>query len=522
MISFSILMRVDGGSSLDRDYCVGNDPTTDSASAISSSSSGVTSTSSSVDARNPVLARMSFFSSMSPHTTVSLPPVPASSSLPMSLSTRGALMGSTAGKISDPDQSLSLLSPLPAACSVTVIPSPSTKTAAVAAAEAATAALDRESPRGDVASNLANGGTGSGPSSLNTGLTLTSSPMLLSSCTSTVSEDAKLMVYMGVDCVLEIFAVQSSRTRDFCRLLIKIGLLRHISLAFDCIYDLVKRSTICCSPSCQAAQRKRRGTNSKCNSVTSVKGHERKGSDFSDHSVVSKPDLLNSCNQECRYLSNIANIFLKFSRSDAPVALQMARDHQVIKSIMAVLNDPRLQAPIWNTTGTISTSSTESRTSYGTNASNKSNIVTSVLGLSPCTVGIIETLLKCLKNLSMESSALADLEKAGIIPMLVSLLGGPVSNRCKNHIVPCIFNMCRINKRRQEDAVVHGLIPHLQSLIVNDSHLKQFALPILCSLAYTSATTRAELSKYCGAAFYINLLKESYWQTFALNSLAVW
>ena len=82
--------------------------------------------------------------------------------------------------------------------------------------------------------------------------------------------------------------------------------------------------------------------------------------------------------------------------------------------------------------------------------------------------------------------------------------------------------MCRINKRRQEDAAMHGLIPHLQLLILNDTPMKQFALPILCSLAYTSAATRAELLKCGGAAFYINLLKENYWQTFALNSLAVW
>ena len=67
-----------------------------------------------------------------------------------------------------------------------------------------------------------------------------------------------------------------------------------------------------------------------------------------------------------------------------------------------------------------------------------------------------------------------------------------------------------------------GIIPHLQRLIGEESHLRQFALPIICDLAHTSATARAELWKNNGVVLYINLLQEKYWQTFALNSLAVW
>lgn len=67
-----------------------------------------------------------------------------------------------------------------------------------------------------------------------------------------------------------------------------------------------------------------------------------------------------------------------------------------------------------------------------------------------------------------------------------------------------------------------GIIPHLQRLISEESHLRQFALPIICDLAHTSAAARAELWKNNGVGLYINLLQEKYWQTFALNSLAVW
>lgn len=514
MISFSKLMSVEGVSPIRNEIFLGSDGNTDCGATASSFSSGATTTSSSFNLR-PTLPRMSFFASLPIHATSSSPP-----SVPEDTSVQ--LESAEACEEADTNPQQPPLSHLPSPPPTRDVAAASvlSNISATALSEAATAALDRESPRGDSAS-IPFHIPETTASSLNGGHASIKSFSPASAITSTVSDDAKLMVYMGVDCVIEIFSVQSSRTRDFCRLFVKLGLLRHISLAFDCVYTLVRQTTICCSPSCLAGQRKRRGTNSKCNSVTSVKGHERKGSDFSDHSVISKPEI-SSCNQECRYLSNIASIFLKISRSDAPVALQMASDTQVITSIMAVLKDPRLLTPVWNNQGTVSTCSTESRNSYLTNISGKSHACMSILGLSPCTVGIIETLLKCLKNLSMESSALADLEKAGIIPTLVSLLGGPVSIRCKNHIVPCIFNMCRINKRRQEDAVMHGLIPHLQSLILNDSQMKQFALPILCSLAYTSATTRAELLKCGGAAFYINLLKENYWQTFALNSLAVW
>lgn len=122
----------------------------------------------------------------------------------------------------------------------------------------------------------------------------------------------------------------------------------------------------------------------------------------------------------------------------------------------------------------------------------------------------------------MEPTGLIDLENIGAIRTLIPLLDGPIRERCKNHVLPCMYNLCRINKRRQETAAVEGLIPHLQRFINEGSHLKQFALPIICDLAHTSSVARAELWNNNGVVFYINLLTEKYWQTFALNSLAVW
>jgi len=67
-----------------------------------------------------------------------------------------------------------------------------------------------------------------------------------------------------------------------------------------------------------------------------------------------------------------------------------------------------------------------------------------------------------------------------------------------------------------------GLIPHLKKVIADGSHLKQFALPIIFDLAHASATSRAELWKNDCVSFYLDQLKENYWQTFALNSLFMW
>jgi hypothetical protein len=172
--------------------------------------------------------------------------------------------------------------------------------------------------------------------------------------------------------------------------------------------------------------------------------------------------------------------------------------------------------------------------------------------------------------MSLESQALTYLESYGAIPALIPLLAaGPHASTFANYILPTLFNLCRINKRRQEMAALGGCVPYLQSIIKTDSHLKQFAFPIICDLAHTSDVTRAELMKvrlfvtcclprrfsvrtapcvsccvpfitdltrairipvltfpasgqHGGAAFYIDLLKEKYWQSFALNSLAVW
>ena len=47
------------------------------------------------------------------------------------------------------------------------------------------------------------------------------------------SPEAKRLVLIGIDCLVQIFTHLDIRRNDFCRLLAKLGLLPHLSVAFS-------------------------------------------------------------------------------------------------------------------------------------------------------------------------------------------------------------------------------------------------------------------------------------------------
>ena len=85
-----------------------------------------------------------------------------------------------------------------------------------------------------------------------------------------------------------------------------------------------------------------------------------------------------------------------------------------------------------------------------------------------------------------------------------------------------IYNLCRLSKRRQEDAAVNGIVPILIRIVKQDTPSKQFALPILCEMAHSSRSARRELWQHKGLAFYISLLADPYWQVTALDAIFAW
>jgi hypothetical protein len=48
---------------------------------------------------------------------------------------------------------------------------------------------------------------------------------------------------------------------------------------------------------------------------------------------------------------------------------------------------------------------------------------------------------------------------------------------CPPQVLQTLFNLCRLNKGRQEETAQSGIIPRLRELVASRSPLRQFALP---------------------------------------------
>lgn len=91
-----------------------------------------------------------------------------------------------------------------------------------------------------------------------------------------------------------------------------------------------------------------------------------------------------------------------------------------------------------------------------------------------------------------------------------------------NHIFQTCYNLCRLNKSRQEEAAQAGIIPCLKRVIETSSPLKQFALPILCDLASAGKSCRVLLWQQDGFSLYLKLLEDPYFQVSALEAVLSW
>lgn len=136
------------------------------------------------------------------------------------------------------------------------------------------------------------------------------------------------------------------------------------------------------------------------------------------------------------------------------------------------------------------------------------------------------TMLKFIKNLSMLSTTLDALQNSNAIDVLTDLLRSSSNEshyrEISNQVLNTIYNLCRLNKSRQEDAALNGIIPVLQRIIKTKSPLKEFALPVLCDMAASGKVGRRELWRNKGLAFYISLLTDEFWQVTALDAIFIW
>ncbi|KAF4577422.1 hypothetical protein EYR36_005410 [Pleurotus pulmonarius] len=135
-------------------------------------------------------------------------------------------------------------------------------------------------------------------------------------------------------------------------------------------------------------------------------------------------------------------------------------------------------------------------------------------------------MLKAVKHLSMNVTLLDVLQNANAIEILTRILdeqsAGAHSAEMANHIFQTCYNLCRLNKSRQEEAAQAGIIPCLRRVIETSSPLKQFALPILCDLASAGKSCRMLLWQQDGLGMYLKLLDDPYFQVSALEAIVSW
>jgi hypothetical protein len=137
-------------------------------------------------------------------------------------------------------------------------------------------------------------------------------------------------------------------------------------------------------------------------------------------------------------------------------------------------------------------------------------------------------MLKFIKNLSMLSTTLESLHSADAIESLIDFLSYSMRKdhlhfrEISNQVLNTMFNLCRLNKERQEDAAVGGIIPLLLKIMKTDRPPKEFVLPILCDMAHSGRTGRRYLWQNKGLDFYVSLLADQYWQVTALDAVLVW
>lgn len=137
---------------------------------------------------------------------------------------------------------------------------------------------------------------------------------------------------------------------------------------------------------------------------------------------------------------------------------------------------------------------------------------------------ILLKLVKCINHLSTDPNCLENLQRAEAIKHLIpnlELKEGPLISQIHHEVLNALFNLCKINKRRQEQAAENGIIPHLMNFIMSDSPLKQYALPLLCDMAHASRNSREQLRAHGGLDVYLSLLDDELWSVTALDSIAV-
>ncbi|GJN01455.1 hypothetical protein PR202_ga18722 [Eleusine coracana subsp. coracana] len=105
---------------------------------------------------------------------------------------------------------------------------------------------------------------------------------------------------------------------------------------------------------------------------------------------------------------------------------------------------------------------------------------------------ILLKILRCINHLSGDPNCLETLQRTDAIKHLIPILelhDGPLVYQIHSEVLNALFNLCKINKRRQEQAAENGIIPHLMNFVMSDSPLRQKSSRINTAMATNGLTT---------------------------------
>eukprot|EP01117_Protostelium_nocturnum_P004555 TRINITY_DN1643_c1_g2_i1.p1 TRINITY_DN1643_c1_g2~~TRINITY_DN1643_c1_g2_i1.p1 ORF type:complete len:1059 (-),score=373.24 TRINITY_DN1643_c1_g2_i1:7-3183(-) len=135
--------------------------------------------------------------------------------------------------------------------------------------------------------------------------------------------------------------------------------------------------------------------------------------------------------------------------------------------------------------------------------------------------------LKTLKNLSSDRDCRDQLEKSGMIEILVSYLDLdeehiPKVQEIHNQALNALFNICQLNKKLQERTAVAGAISPLQKIINEKSPLRDLAVSILFTLLHSSHRSRQLMWDSNSLGVLVQLLEDPTYFVDSMEAISAW
>ena len=268
-------------------------------------------------------------------------------------------------------------------------------------------------------------------------------------------------------------ATHLSSNKVFCKILIGLGILPKLAVAFDHLLAIYFKKS-CISPT--------EGNN------------ETIGEDIENDSTGSSTIWM--------YIIRLSALFLKFSKHESNIKDLINNESIVLTMMLKNMSGTSEEIKVLIADLPIYTGDNDK-------------------------ISIMELMVLFLSKLSTNPMSQVPLEKAGCLSVLVPLLYTPnISRRCLSLVLETLHNLCRVNKKRQELSAAYGIIPFLISESINpdqNDSRSNIAIHMLCDLANSSAITRAELHKNNGIQHLASMMdSRNVHSNLILNSLSIW